>query len=677
MKTKVLIMLFFITTTVILCQNKSSFIDTSKQINLENYNYYELDVKFDKKSNQMIASQRLIWKNNSIKPLYSLPFKLNYNNVDSLIDTVIVNGIGCHFEKRTINTNNYDGFEVILDKPIEPNKECIIKINFKTDEAYNEKDKEIAFYNFWFPSLLFFEKGIFYPEKQLLFNSRMNISYPKKYKIVLTGLTESSYENMGIINVKSYAKEVTGFGIILSKNYLVEEDTVNNIIIKSYYFEDDKKWGHKILEYAKDIVKFYIDTIGFYPQPILSIVPGADYPMGGFPVATNIVCIHRGLDNLKDKAERHAHWITAHEIGHQYWGFNYILEPLDYPHWFGISMGIYTDRLYAKSRKTDETIYDEKFLTPYLGGVLSEINTTIMQTVDTLNKQKIDWNNIIVHGKSYTALELLSNEIGEDVFFKVFKYCIENYKGVNVTFDMFVNTCENISKMDLKNFFNQWYLSNAVLDYRIKDVKITKQDSIKKVLIKIIKNGDAVVSKITVGIKLNNDSLIKLVVNEKGDEFQVEYFTNLGVSEVIIDPDKELPLLIHAENNFDIINKAGNFLRNTGKFNEIIKLYQSLQFDKTLESYWYYIAFSYGHIGNYQAAIENYQHVLDMINSKLLSPDREKAEFFKKSTLLNMGIIYSQMGKNTDAVDCFNKVLLLVTSSSDKEYINQLIKELQ
>ena len=194
-------------------------------------------------------------------------------------------------------------------------------------------------------------------------------------------------------------------------------------------------------------------------------MPGGEKPKGGWPVCPNIVAVHRGFDLKGENAESWAQWITAHEIAHQYWGFNYILEPLNYPQWFGIAMGIYTDRLYCMNRNIQMDY--RKYLYKYLFGIFNGYNTTIMQETDSLDKQGFDWNNIIKHGKSFTVLRLLAYEIGEDTFLEVFRYCLNNYKGVNVTLEMFQNLCEKISNRELDTFFQQWFYSNDFLEYQI------------------------------------------------------------------------------------------------------------------------------------------------------------------------------------------------------------------
>ena len=84
-------------------------------------------------------------------------------------------------------------------------------------------------------------------------------------------------------------------------------------------------WGKKYRQVTEAELRRYQDyldahgEIGFYPQPLLYILPGyPNRPAGGYPVCPNCIIIHRNLDILKEKASEFARWITAHKIGHQY-----------------------------------------------------------------------------------------------------------------------------------------------------------------------------------------------------------------------------------------------------------------------------------------------------------------------------------------------------------------------
>ncbi|MBN2350695.1 MAG: hypothetical protein JXJ22_17795, partial [Bacteroidales bacterium] len=199
-----------------------------------------------------------------------------------------------------------------------------------------------------------------------------------------------------------------------------------------------------------------------------------------------------------------------------------------------------TDRLYCINRNIPMDY--NKFLYKYLFGIYRGYNTIIMQKTDTLNKQNFDWNNIILHGKSYTVIRLLAYEIGEDAFYEVFKYCLNNYKGVNVTLEMFQNVCENISHRDLDTFFQQWFYSNDFLEYRVDRIIVDTIDNIYHTEIKISKTGKANISEIEIEFKLSNGEIINQVFDGKATQVVLRQDFENPIEKVVFDPDFKLPL---------------------------------------------------------------------------------------------------------------------------------------
>jgi len=211
-------------------------------------------------------------------------------------------------------------------------------------------------------------------------------------------------------------------------------------------------------------------------------------------------------------------------------------------------MGIYTDHLYSIKKGIDVD-YSDYFSSSYFEGVKRGYNTTIMQTIDTLNKQGIDWNNIIMHDKSYSVLRMLAYEIGEDTFFEIFKHCLNNYKGVNVTLDMFKKDCEQISKMNLDEFFNTWFYTSDYLEYQIDTVLVSKKENKYTNKIIINKLGKAKISHIELAIVLNNGEIIKQMFDGKQSNTIFETDTNKPIKKIILDPDLKLLMVNKKEWN--------------------------------------------------------------------------------------------------------------------------------
>ena len=501
---------------------------------------YDLEMKFDDAQLLMDCKMHVNWYNSSNREITEIPFHFQLDSAKTMIKSFIVNNQQADIQFTSKKTHDFEGFILKLTEPIKANKSANIEVDFITNKKEYYRNR-ILFFSEDVPLIPYFMEGNFVHDFQVHSNYSVKITYPSYFEIATTGLVKEKTIQNDLTTIQTEAKKVPSYGVVFFRDVMIKEINVeDNVLVRSIYFKDDEKWGVKLLNYAEDIIHFYKDTLGFYPQPVLTIIPWQDKPNGGYPVCPNVVAIHRGIDLKGGEAESHAQWIMAHEIGHQYWGFNYILEPLNYPQWFGIAMGIYTDRLYCINRNIPMDY--NKFLYKYLFGIYRDYNTTIMQKTDTLNKQNFDWNNIILHGKSYTVIRLLAYEIGEDAFYEVFKYCLNNYKGVNVTLEMFQNVCENISHRDLDTFFQQWFYSNDFLEYRVDTIIVDTIDNIYHTEIKINKTGKASISEIEIEFKLSNGEIINQVFDGKATQVVLRQDFENPIEKVVFDPDFKLPL---------------------------------------------------------------------------------------------------------------------------------------
>jgi hypothetical protein len=148
-------------------------------------------------------------------------------------------------------------------------------------------------------------------------------------------------------------EKAPSFGIWLGRACKVLESQAGDVPVRCLYRLADKDCAQLLVDTAVDVINFYRERFGFYPYPSLAIVPGADEPMGGYALATSITVIH-GMSRMNERPEAHWRWITAHEIGHQYWG-RYVLEKDD-PEWLWIGLGIHADREYCRVKAATKII---------------------------------------------------------------------------------------------------------------------------------------------------------------------------------------------------------------------------------------------------------------------------------------------------------------------------------
>jgi hypothetical protein len=260
------------------------------------------------------------------------------------------------------------------------------------------------------------------------------------------------------------ADNITNFALSASPNAVRISRQVEGVAIHTYYLPE-QKWGPKLAEYAARIVSFYKKTFGFYPQETLSIILGKSGSRGGQPLASNVVMVYDTLDEAG--GEPFAEWITAHEIGHMYWGWECVLDDTRYYHWPGLAMGIYTDRLYTEAFNPAGLDNHRRMVGTYLQGVAAGNDTTMRRTWDEIEALKFDFNNIVAHGKAYAVTQMLEELIGRDKFFRLARLLQDRYRYRYLSPEDFQKTAEEVSGQKLDWFFSDWLESNKVLSYQI------------------------------------------------------------------------------------------------------------------------------------------------------------------------------------------------------------------
>jgi Peptidase family M1 domain len=252
------------------------------------------------------------------------------------------------------------------------------------------------------------------------------------------------------------------FGVFLGRGYKVMEADAGGVQIRAIHAQAAEDCARLLVDTAVDAVNFYRERFGSYPHPNLTIVPGSDRPMGGYPVAAAMVAVH-GQRRMEEKEKLHWRWITAHEIGHMYWG-EHVLEK-DSPGWLWIGLGIYADREYTRARDMEPKKHDA-LRNRYIGGVTRGLDTTLALSPEAYDAVDFDYNNVCIHGKGFSVISALAWLLGQETFDRAYIRCLNEFSGRRLGAAEFQKVCEEESGQDLAWFFDQWVRSNRYLMYK-------------------------------------------------------------------------------------------------------------------------------------------------------------------------------------------------------------------
>jgi hypothetical protein len=254
------------------------------------------------------------------------------------------------------------------------------------------------------------------------------------------------------------------FGLFIGKGYDVAEADAGGVLVRALFTPTGRPCAELLLRTALDAIGFYRGRFGFYPQAQLSIVPGSPEPSGGYSAATGLVVVH-GQERLADRDEQSWRWITAHEIGHQYWSEHVLAEGADPQPWLMLGLGIHADREYRRARGITPGALEKN----YPRGVSEGHDTTMDLTDEQREATKWDVNNIVDHGKSAALMNALEAVVGVDRFDAVYRRCLREFAGRRLGWREFRRIAEGEADQDLGWFFEQWVRSSRTANYRVTD----------------------------------------------------------------------------------------------------------------------------------------------------------------------------------------------------------------
>lgn len=354
---------------------------------------------------------------------------------------------------------------------------------------------------------------------------------PEGYAVATSGRYDSA---AGIYR----AAGLRVFGLFLGKGYQSIEADAGDVRVRAVFTKEGRACAELLLKTAVDAVKFYRERFGFYPHRSLTIVPGMDHPAGGYPPATALVVVH-GQHRLAERPETFWRWITAHEIGHMYWGDHVLAQGSDSLSWLMIGLGIHADREYRRARGI--TVGVGALETMYVKGVKQGRDTTIDVTKERQSSIQWDFNNTVEHGKSAALLNALEAVIGVEPFNNLYRRCLKEYAGRQLGWREFQRAAQLESGQDLDWFFEEWVRSSESAAYRIAGKECSPAGGEFDCRVQVERTG-GLRTPITIAARFQDGSEQRARTERLADIDEMEFRAKAPLKEVVIEPDSAVAL---------------------------------------------------------------------------------------------------------------------------------------
>lgn len=485
--------------------------------------HYTIDCRIDPKAGSVSGREIIRLRNDGRDPLRCVAFDWRASTTRKL--TVAIDGSrlplldGAEVAGKPISL-------VRLPSPLEPGAKVELEVTFSTSTASMRGRKEVRLTD-WHPRLWwgFPTHGDF----------DVGVEIPAGYALVTSGRPEPG-------SGRYQASGIRSFGLFFAQGLEMIESDAEGVLVRCVFRRGARACARLLLETAVDAIRFYREYFGFYPSSSLSIIPGADRPMGGYPFATNMVVIH-GQQKMAERKEIHWRWITAHEIGHQYWLEHVLSKDVtrDWG-WLMIGLGVHADREYARSRGLS-TEKQRSMLQRYVTGVRQYLDTTAELTPEQRSQVRFDFNNVVVHGKGFGVISALDFVLGDETFKRVVLRCQKEYAGRRLGTDAFRAIAEAESGRDLGWFFQQWVRSNRYLSYRIASKECVKEGTAYVTRIAVERVG-TLQMPVPVVARFSDGTSQHARTDRLQDVTRLRFESGAPLKEVVLDPDGVLPMVV-------------------------------------------------------------------------------------------------------------------------------------
>lgn len=488
---------------------------------------YTIDCRLDPETKIVTATEILKWKNISGDPIDELQFHLFQNafrdenssfltELEEIPEGLIGKWGYCdilrmeladgadltqrldYIQPDDMNRDDKTVCAVKLPTIIMPGETVTLTIDFETKLpwAVSRSGYEKHFFSVtqWFPKIGVYEdgkwichqyhsNGEFYSDFGVY---DVTITIPQEYIVGATGIRiEEKDIGDGLKKLRHYCEDVHDFAWCADIDFVEFKERYEETDIRLLCQEDHVDMAQRYLKAIRVTFEYYGSRYGPYPYPIITVIESKhratgemEYPTlfqtGNFDTNGKIEIYQS--DPLPD-SDKYVEWLTIHEFGHNWWYGMVANNETDHV-W--VDEGINT---YA-STKALEYGYGPYILENHNGitetarehdrNIYLNIakDATILQTSWLFRS----WDEFFAFNycKPEMMLHTLDNYFGEELWGQVMKTFFQRWSFRHPKTEDFYDVVYEVTKKNLKRFFDEYMNTTHTLDFFIEKVEENK-----------------------------------------------------------------------------------------------------------------------------------------------------------------------------------------------------------
>lgn len=359
----------------------------------------------------------------------------------------------------------------------------VVRLEVRYTSRFNDSFELLGYYSFWAhePGEYWYPDVMAEGGKRAEFKDfEVTLDYPATYTTLTTGSQVGPTTRGETRQRATYrAEHVEGFSVSLGEGFELLELEGDGYTVMGLLPPDESEAFRLAVRLAAEAVGWYRDTYGFFPVRQIGIIPGPRRWGGGFPLA-NVFMIHRA--NLQADFLR---WITAHELGHYFWGLYVLSATDDRLDWLTLANGIWADHSYlaATSGRTVGEVLRGRgagdMLVDYLEAMLENREQRLgigFAEEDSLDLG-FDYNSLIRHGKATVGLYLQARRLGTERFLRLQRELLEEFRYRPLSVSEFARRLEAAGAAGAGEFFQKWTLGDARIEFNVQQVESEATES--------------------------------------------------------------------------------------------------------------------------------------------------------------------------------------------------------
>lgn len=358
-----------------------------------------------------------------------------------------------------------------------------IRLEVRYTSRFNDSFELLGYYSFWAhePGEYWYPDVIAEGGRRADFKDfEVILDYPAAYTTLTTGSRVGPTTQGEARRRATYrAEHVEGFSVSLGEGFELMELEGDGYTVVGLLPPDESEAFRLAVRLASEAVRWYRDTYGFFPVRQIGIIPGPRRWGGGFPLP-NMFMIHRA--NLQEEFLR---WITAHELGHYYWGLYVLSATDDRLDWLNLANGIWADHSYlaATSGRTVGEVLRGRgagdMLVDYLEAMLENREQRLgigFAEEDSLDLG-FDYNSLIRHGKATVGVYLQARRLGTERFLRLQRELLEEFRYQPLSVAAFARRLEAAGAAGAAEFFDKWTRGDARIEFNVQRVESQATES--------------------------------------------------------------------------------------------------------------------------------------------------------------------------------------------------------